>query len=94
MLTLRLHLDDCNADNAPLQVLPGTHLQGRLDEGQIGRAAREPAVICTARAGDVLAMRPTLLHASNKARLPARRRVLHLEFSADALPAPLRWYAA
>src|SRR5690606_16226043 len=28
MVTLRLHLDDCNAENGPLRVLPGSHAHG------------------------------------------------------------------
>jgi ectoine hydroxylase-related dioxygenase (phytanoyl-CoA dioxygenase family) len=95
MLTLRLHLDDCDDDNAPLQVLPGSHLQGRLDEARYAALLRErEAIVCTAKAGDVLAMRPLLLHASAKAACPARRRVLHVEYAGGALPAPLRWQAA
>ncbi|HEX8672970.1 MAG TPA: phytanoyl-CoA dioxygenase family protein, partial [Longimicrobium sp.] len=30
MLTVRLHLDDCDADNGPLQVLPSSHADGVL----------------------------------------------------------------
>src|SRR5688572_31164035 len=29
LLTIRLHLDDCMEGNGPLQVLPGSHRQGR-----------------------------------------------------------------
>jgi hypothetical protein len=95
MLTLRLHLDDCDDDNAPLQVLPGSHDLGRLDEARYAALLREhEAIVCTAKAGDVLAMRPLLLHASAKAARPARRRVLHVEYAGGVLPAPLRWRAA
>jgi len=95
MLTLRLHLDDCTADNAPLQVVPGSHALGRI--GAPATAAlleQRLAVTCAARAGDVLAMRPLLLHASAKARQPRQRRVLHVEYAAQELPAPLRWHRA
>ncbi len=30
MVTLRLQLDDCGADNGPLRVLPGSHCLGRI----------------------------------------------------------------
>ena len=30
MVTLRLHLDDCTAENGALKVIPGSHRQGRL----------------------------------------------------------------
>lgn len=95
MLALRLHLDDCGGDNAPLRVLPGSHALGRLDEAGIAaRLASSREAVCTAQAGDVLAMRPLLLHASNRAALPGRRRVLHVEYAACELPAPLAWQAA
>ena len=96
MLTLRLHLDDCDTGNGPLQVLPGSHVLGRLgaDRVQALIAAPRAVTTCTARAGDVLAMRPSLLHASGKALQPRRRRVLHLEYAARDLPLPLEWHRA
>jgi hypothetical protein len=39
-------------------------------------------------------MRPLLLHASSTATNPRRRRVIHIEYSGDDLPAPLEWRAA
>src|SRR5688500_4800949 len=30
MITVRLHVDDCGADNGPLRVIPGSHAHGRL----------------------------------------------------------------
>ncbi len=42
MLTVRLHLDDCDAQNGPLKVLAGTHRLGRLSAAQIA-AEREKA---------------------------------------------------
>ena len=92
MLTLRFHLDDTGETNGALLVLPATHLLGRLSQKQIdGLVATQTPVLCRANAGDVLLMRPLLLHASRKATRPARRRVIHLEFAAAELPPPLRW---
>jgi ectoine hydroxylase-related dioxygenase (phytanoyl-CoA dioxygenase family) len=93
MLTVRLHLDDCGADNGPLKVRPGTHNSGRLSRERIDELAREvPEEICCLAPGDALIMRPLLLHASSRAREPRHRRVIQLEFApADLLPAGLRW---
>lgn len=93
MVTLRIHLDDCDADNGPLRVLPGTHVLGRLDAHTIATlAAEREAVICTARAGDTLVMRPLLLHSSGKVTgSTGHRRVLHLEWAAEDLPGILEW---
>ncbi len=95
MLTLRLHLDDCDETNGALQVIPGSHRLGRLDAQQI-RELREsrPAELCRARAGDALLMRPLLLHASGHSQSDRHRRVLHIEYAACTLPEPLRWHEA
>lgn len=95
MLTLRIHLDECGADNGPLKVVPGTHRRGVMRPPEItaARENQEP-VTCIAPVGSVLLMKPLLLHASSAARTPHHRRVIHLEFAADdALPADLSWAA-
>ena len=94
LLTVRLHLDDCGADNGPLKVLPGSHAHGVLDAAAVERwrAGREP-VSCEAAAGAAVVMRPLLLHASSSAARPGHRRVIHLEFAAGALPGGLEWDA-
>ena len=92
MLTLRLHLDDTPAENAPLLVSPGTHRLGRIDEPAIEAAvARHGTRACIAAAGDLWACSTLILHASARAAVPARRRVLQLLYSADDLPGGLSW---
>ena len=93
MLTIRLHLDDCHANNGPLRVIPGSHVLGRLTRDQI-QAHRQSSeeVTCLAPEGSALLMRPLLLHASSPAKTPSHRRVLHIEFAPESiLPPPLRW---
>jgi len=81
MLTLRLHLDECGSDNGPLRVLPGTHQKGKLSAQEIqSLVASETPEECLCAAGQVLAMRPLLVHSSGSATRPGRRRVIHLEF--------------
>lgn len=95
MLTLRLHLDDTDATNGALRVLPGSHRFGRLPAERI-RELRAPGgdFLCTAAAGDILLMRPLLLHASGRSTSPRHRRVLHIEYAGFALPEPLEWHEA
>jgi ectoine hydroxylase-related dioxygenase (phytanoyl-CoA dioxygenase family) len=94
MLAVRLHLDDCAADNGPVRVIPGSHRQGRLAAEDIRRLCDgSPGVTCTVEGGGALLMRPLLLHASSAAVRPARRRVIHVEFAGIGLPGGLRWLA-
>lgn len=87
IVTLRLHIDAASEANGALRVLAGTHRCASLDEG----GDHLDAVVVEAKAGQVLAMRPLLLHASSKAAQPTRRRVLHIEYACEALPSPLEW---
>jgi ectoine hydroxylase-related dioxygenase (phytanoyl-CoA dioxygenase family) len=92
MLTLRLHLDDCGPENGPLRVLPGTHKMGLVDSANINVLRQDiPEFACTVSRGDILLMRPLLLHASSSAQTPGHRRVIHLEFAASDLPGDLHW---
>ncbi len=96
MVTLRLQLDDSDAGNGPLRVLPGTHRMGRIKAEQLAALRTEiPEEMCLASAGSVLAFKPLLLHASSAAKSPRHRRVIHLEYApADLLPNELRWSCA
>ncbi|MBL8232323.1 MAG: phytanoyl-CoA dioxygenase family protein [Bryobacterales bacterium] len=92
MISARLHLDACDADNGVLRVLPGTHRFGRLDDAAVEDCKRSIApVACTAAAGDVLLMRPLLLHASSAATNPAHRRVIHIDYACTPLDGGIEW---
>src|SRR5262249_21688283 len=91
MLAVRVHLDDCGPDNGPLRVLPGSHAGELSPAGIADWIARTEPVTCVARAGDVLAFRPLLLHASSRAVTPQHRRVVQIEFAAGPLPGGLAW---
>ncbi|MBF5042162.1 phytanoyl-CoA dioxygenase family protein [Aggregicoccus sp. 17bor-14] len=91
MLSLRIHLDDCAADNGPLRVIAGSHRAGILSATQIDALKTRPESVCTAQRGEVLAFHPLLLHASSPAVRPGHRRVLHLELASASLPEGLSW---
>jgi ectoine hydroxylase-related dioxygenase (phytanoyl-CoA dioxygenase family) len=92
MITMRLHLDDCPAENGALRVIPESHRRGILRHDQVISEAERPFEIIPADAGDALFMRPLILHASSPALIPSHRRVLHLEFAPpDLLPKELAW---
>lgn len=92
MITLRLHLDDADETNGALRVLPGSHRHGRLSPSAI-HDLRESGteVLCSAKAGDALLMRPLILHASGRSTSSRHRRILHLEYAGFDLPHGLRW---
>lgn len=94
MVTLRIHLDDAAKENGALRLVPASHRLGCLKQEDIRRVVdgAQP-VTCPTRAGDALAMKPLVVHSSRKCvqEGAGHRRVLQVEFSPDALPAPLRW---
>jgi hypothetical protein len=57
----------------------------RQTVAQLGQAT------CLAAAGDVWLYSTAILHASERARMPRRRRVLQVDFAEGDLPAGLHW---
>lgn len=93
MVTLRIHLDDIDADNAPLLILRGTRDRGQLPEGEIDAlSAQLEPFACHARRGDVWAYGTAIVHGSAAVRERGRRRrVLQIDYARDALPSGLEW---
>jgi ectoine hydroxylase-related dioxygenase (phytanoyl-CoA dioxygenase family) len=94
MLTVRLHLDDCDETNGPLHVCTGSHRHGILDSGSILLRVKEhPQATCLAKTGDALLLKPLIVHASSQAAIPRHRRVLHVVYHSGP-PPPEPWYRA
>ncbi|MGY3087068.1 hypothetical protein ACVWYF_000094 [Hymenobacter sp. UYAg731] len=90
VVTLRIHLDNCDATNGALKVVPGSHRHGVVPAAAI--ASHTPnATTCAVPAGGAMLMKPLLLHASNRSTSNRSRRVMHLEFASVELPAGLAW---
>jgi hypothetical protein len=85
--TIRIHLDDTDAENGALKVVPGSHLKGVIRSEHIG----EGEVFCHVKRGAVMLMSPLLMHASNRTTNNKKRRVIHIEFSNQSLPEGLNW---
>jgi len=90
IVTVRLHLDDCDATNGALRVVAGSHRLGVIPNEQ-HPALTPQAVTCAVPAGGLMLMQPLTLHASQRSTSPRPRRVIHLEFSTAKLPAGLEW---
>jgi ectoine hydroxylase-related dioxygenase (phytanoyl-CoA dioxygenase family) len=92
MVTLRVHLDDVPHSNAPLLIAPGSHVLGRVPVEGIDAAVRKCGIrVCWAQAGDIWLYSTPILHASDAATCPARRRVLQVDYAARDLPGGLQW---
>ena len=92
MVTLRVHLDDVPPTNAPLLIAPGSHRHGRVPESDVEEVVRRCGTYaCLAEAGDVWLYATPILHASEAATQRAHRRVLQVDYAAEALPGGLKW---
>ena len=92
MITVRAHLDDVPSANAPLLIAPGSHRFGRIGEERIDEIVEQCGIhACLASAGDVWAYSTPILHASEVAAEPIRRRVLQVDYAAEPLPGGLEW---
>lgn len=88
IITLRIHLDDTSESNGALRVLPQSHTKGVI---RITQTSTEGAITCNVNSGEVMAMKPLLIHSSKRISDGSRRRVIHLEFSNKNLPEGLQW---
>ncbi|BDS13196.1 WYL domain-containing protein [Aureispira anguillae] len=88
---IRIHLDDI-PPNTEQQVLPGSHHQ-RLSTDEIELISNNSHPYAPdLYAGTVLIMSPLLLTSFKTTNALKKRRVIHLEFSAQALPNELEWF--
>lgn len=92
MVTLRAHLDECDEDNAPLLIAVGSHALGKTPARDAADVAHRLGVAqCLAITGDVWVYSTSILHASEPAVRPRRRRVLQVDYTSRELPYGLDW---
>jgi ectoine hydroxylase-related dioxygenase (phytanoyl-CoA dioxygenase family) len=92
MLSVRVHLDNCDESNGALRVIPSTHNHGRMSPNDIRCAEATNGIsICSVESGGLLLLKPLLVHASSPARNPAHRRVIHIDFANSELHGGLSW---
>lgn len=90
VVTMRIHLDDTGQANGALKVVPKSHLKQVYRPENINWTIESEA-ICDVKKGELMLMKPLLLHSSNRTTNGNKRRVVHLEFSNCELPAGLNW---
>lgn len=88
--TIRIHIDTTTKDNGALKVINNSHSKGILRIENLD-FKNETETICEVEKGGIMIMKPLLFHASNKTTNNERRRVIHIEFSKQELPAGLEW---
>lgn len=92
MATVRIHLDATPQTNAPLLIAPGSHRLGHIAEADVSRTVERCGVAtCLAEAGDIWIYATPILHASEAAAVPTRRRVLQIDYASGGLPGGLEW---
>jgi ectoine hydroxylase-related dioxygenase (phytanoyl-CoA dioxygenase family) len=91
IVTVRIHLDDCNVQNGALRVLPKSHTNIQ-NYAHLDNDFEKEEVICAVKKGGVLLLKPLIFHSSKRTENAASRRVIHIEFSSKELPKPLIWH--
>ena len=94
LVALRVHFDDCPLANGALAVVSGSHLLGKLRDAETSAITPNVYTTCAAAAGDVLALKPLIVHRSSPAAVPAHRRVLHVVYAAEQPGEQVRWKQA
>jgi ectoine hydroxylase-related dioxygenase (phytanoyl-CoA dioxygenase family) len=88
--TIRIHLDNTNANNGALKVIPKSHLKKIYRPENIDWIT-EKSTTCSVEKGGIMIMRPLLIHASERTTNNERRRVIHVEFSRAKLTEKMNW---
>ncbi len=94
LVALRVHFDTAGAADGGLEVVPGSHRLGVLTTDAIRAVPLDEYRECTAARGDVIAMRPLLLHRSGRRVTAGQRRVLHVVYAADQPQDGTRWLSS
>jgi hypothetical protein len=94
MRFVRVHLDDCNAENGAMEIALGSERTGGVPESAAAEtAAGFPSELCTAERGDIQILPMLVLHRSRPSQSATPRRALRLDFASQSLPPPLEWHA-
>jgi ectoine hydroxylase-related dioxygenase (phytanoyl-CoA dioxygenase family) len=81
LLAVRVHFDPSNELTGALYVVKGTHLRGRISETELSSLPSTAYTPCCAAAGDLVFIKPLLVHRSAKSTSDSHRRVLHVVYA-------------
>ena len=91
LVALRIHFDGVGSDGGALEVVPGSHRRGVLGPEAIRETPLAEYRPCAAARGDILVLRPLLLHRSGRLVGANHRRVLHVVYASEQPPDGARW---
>lgn len=83
LVALRVHFDDAGAATGGLAIVVGSHRE-RLADVELRKLPAESFRAYDCRTGDVLLMKPLVVHRSGRSRSPVGRRVLHVLYAPRA----------
>ncbi len=81
LVAVRVHFDDASASSGGLFALVGSHARGRWSDADLRQIRSDAFRPYDCSAGDLLLMKPLVVHRSPRATRPERRRVLHLLYA-------------
>lgn len=90
IFTIRIHLDDTDENNGALRVIPKSHSK-KIYRPETIDWSTETETTCNVSKGGIMIMKPLILHSSSRTTNNKKRRVIHIEFSNQELPAELKW---
>jgi hypothetical protein len=91
LIAVRVHFDEVAAGDGALEVVPGSHRLGVLTPDAIRDIPLSDYRAWVVARGDVLVIRPLLLHRSGRRAGAGHRRVLHVVYAADQPAGGARW---
>lgn len=91
LVALRIHFDDVAPNGGALELVPGSHLSGVLSAPAIREIPLTAYRTVAVARGDVLVMRPLVLHRSGRCAGEGHRRILHVVYATEQPEDPLVW---
>ena len=91
LVALRVHFDPVGSEGGALEVVAGSHRLGVLPSEAIRETPLGEYRPCPAARGDVLVLRPLLLHRSGRLVGTGHRRVLHVVYASEQPTDGPRW---